>query len=81
VPIAIASALAKGEDDFGYIAKARYDDDSLSHRIAAGGGLAQLSHVKTEVAAGATVAGNWATILMTQKAPLLNFSLWFVVAA
>ena len=79
--IAIAHVIAKGEDDLGYIAKARYGEDSLSHRIAAGGGLAQHSHVNAEVAAGATVAGNWATILMTRKARLLNFSLWFRIAA
>lgn len=71
--IAIASALAKGEDDFGYIAKARYGEDSLPHRIAEGGGLAQLIHVKAEVAAGATVAGNWANILTDAESAAAEF--------
>ena len=68
VRLAIATAL--GGDDSeqaANIAKARWGEDSIPHQVLKStGGLGMLIQQKAEIAAGATVADNWAR-------PLANF--------
>jgi hypothetical protein len=72
--IAIAAALGRGDSEsMETHARRLYGEKSLPMLIAAAGGLDQLAVAKAEVAAGATVSGNWAEILTASDGASAEF--------
>lgn len=71
--LVIANALGKTDQQIEAISRERFGDEALATRIAKAGGIMVLGQVKAEIAAGGTVTGNWAQLLVDADAAAAEF--------
>jgi hypothetical protein len=71
--LVVANALGDNEKQIAAISRERFGSTALPTRIAEAGGLIALGHMKAEIAAGGTVAANWAELLVDADAAAAEF--------
>lgn len=73
--LAITAALTKSDtfDGMSAVALPRFGEDSLAYRIGKAGGVETLATIKAEVAAGSTISGTWASLLVEAESATAEF--------